>query len=58
MGQTRGMGPGLDELQPSDVQLSDRLACEGIMGEQLRVPLKFPVHHSTIVLRGLRGILN
>ena len=37
--------------QRSDVQLSERLASLGIMGAQLRAPLKPPVHHSTIILR-------
>ena len=37
-------------LQRSDVQLSERLASLGIMGAQLRAPLKPPVHHSTIIL--------
>ena len=35
------------------MQLSERLASLGIRGAQLRAPLKPPVHHSTIVLRGL-----
>ena len=47
----------LGEQQPSDVSLSGRLASLGIMEDQLRVFLKPYVHHSTIVLRGLRGAL-
>ena len=50
-----GTSPGLEKLQRSGVQLSERLASLGIMGAQLRVPLKHPVHHSTIILRGLRN---
>ena len=38
----------------SDVQLSERLASLSNHGGQLRAP----VHHSTMVFRGLRGILN
>ena len=38
---------------PTDLQLSESLASLGIMGAQLRPPLKSPVHHSTIILRGL-----
>ena len=42
----------------SDLQLSERLASLGIMGDQLRATLKPPVHHRAIVLRGLRGALH
>ena len=38
--------------QWSGVQLSERLASLGVMGVQLRAPLKLPVHHCTIVLSG------
>ena len=37
--------------QRSDVQLSERLASLGIMGDLLRAPLKHPVHHNTIIQR-------
>ena len=42
----------------SGVQLSDRLTSLGITGEKLRAPLKPHIHHSTIVLRGLRRTQN
>ena len=38
--------------QWSDVQLSERLASLGIMGTQLRVPLKPPVYHCTMWCTG------
>ena len=41
----------------TDLQLSERLASLGIMGAQLSAPLKPPIHHSTIILRELRGYL-
>ena len=45
-----------EKLQRSDVQLSERLGCLGIMGVILRATLlKLLEHHSTIILRGLRG---
>jgi len=47
-----------EKQQRSDAQLSERLASLGIIGAQLRVPLKPSVHHNTIVLRGLRGAFN
>ena len=37
---------------------TERLASLGNIGAQLRAPISTPVHHSTIVLRGLRGALN
>ena len=37
--------------QRSDLQLSERLTCLGIMGDQLRAPLKSPVQHITIKLK-------
>ena len=37
------------------LQKQQRLMCLGMMGDQLRAPLNPPTHHSTIVLRGLRG---
>ena len=45
----------LENLPRSGVQLSERLAFLGIMGAQLRAPLKLPEHLGTIVLRGLGG---
>ena len=47
----------LEKQSQSDVQLSERLASLGIMRAQLRAHLKSPVHRSTIVLRGLKGVL-
>ena len=40
-----------ENRQRQTYQLSERLASLGIMGAQLRAPLKHPVHHSTIILR-------
>lgn len=48
----------LEKQQRSDVQLSaERLAILGIMGTQMRVPLKATVHHCTNVLRDVRELL-
>ena len=44
--------------QRTGLALSMRLASLGIIGAQLRASLKPPVHHSTIVLSGLRGSIN
>ena len=49
--------PRQEKRHRSDLWLSERLASLGIMAAQLRAPLKPPVHHSTIILRGLRGYL-
>ena len=46
----------LGKQQRSHVQLSERLASVDIMGDQVRVSLKLPVHHNTVVLNGLRGV--
>ena len=52
-------GPsGLENQQRLDVNLSERLASFGIMGIQIMATLKPSIHHITIVLRGLRGVLN
>lgn len=51
-------GARLQEQHLSDVQQSERLAYLGIMEVQLRALLKLPIHHSTIVFRDLREILN
>ena len=45
----------LEFLQQSVVQLYERLASLGIMGEQFRAPLK---HHRCMAPRGLRKALN
>ena len=43
------MRPRLQKLQRSDVQLSERLACLGIMGAQLRPHTLIHIkHHSTV----------
>ena len=47
--------PVLKKRQRSNVYLSERLASLGIMGPAL---LKPHVHHSIMVLRGLKGVLN
>ena len=49
-----------EDLKHNGIKLKDaeRLASLGIVGAQLRVPLKPPVYYSTIVLRGLRGAFN
>ena len=47
----------LDKKPQSDVELSKRLASLGIMGAQLRAPLKPLGHQTSMVLRGLWGPL-
>ena len=42
-------------IQRSGVQLSERLGSLGIMKGQIVGPPKSLEHHSTVVLRGLRG---
>ena len=51
-----GLRAQAEKQQRSDVQLSERLASLGIMGDQLRAPLKPPLHHCTTVLSGLKGV--
>ena len=48
----------LEKLERWSVQPSERLACLGIMGEQLRAPLKPIEHHGTIVSRRVKGSYN
>ena len=48
----------LEKQHRSDLQLSERLASLGILGAQLRFPLKPPIHHITIILRDFRRALN
>ena len=46
---------GLEKLQRSGVQFSERLAYFGVMESQLRIILKPLKHPWTMVSRGLRG---
>ena len=45
---------GQEKQQRSDLQLSERLGPLGIVWGPIEDPLKCPVHHSTVVLRGWR----
>ena len=44
-------------LQPSGVQLFERFAFLGIMGDQIERPLKPLEHKGTVILKNLRGKL-
>ena len=48
----------LKKQQRPDFKLPEGLAPFSIMEAQVRVPLKSPAHHITIVLLGLKGALN
>ena len=43
--------------QRSELLLFKSLVSLSIMVAQLRAPLEAPVHHSTVVFRGLRGAI-
>ena len=48
----------LEQLQGSGVQLSERLASLGIMGDQFKATLKPIKHQITMVPRGLLVVQN
>ena len=46
----------MEILQQNGVSPSEKLRPLGVTGARLRAPLKAPIHHGTMMSKGLRGL--